>query len=296
VPNTVRFKSRNDFDQSHGRFFEVDYQLSPLHMKQKRMLGRFVLAPEINLANYRCSAVIDWLDLRISLRQNTQQQWIGLATESIAGRRAYVEPIDPGLGNSANEFRIRFQEPDLRQVRALVQDLHTNKGGVLDAKLVGVEVSVDYYAKDDSELARARLYSVIARHLFIDVLDMKSDLRRPRSYGSRRKTLTLVKTIGRNRANVLRALEDATSDYPPALSSTFYVGVQDDPDYMIRLQHKITDRRNPSDGSFEILPEAKRRVRLEVTLGAQGLSRFGLVNLDHLEAFSFTRLSTGAQN
>jgi hypothetical protein len=286
----LRIRTQNDFEANCGRFFEVDYELMATSIKQRRIAGRFVLRPAIDLAAYKCRAVIDWLDLEIEVGKPTQHQWIGQITQHVLGRRAFVEALNPDPGRVATEFRIRVQEPKMASVRKLLAEIGANKGGIGSAILAGVEVSLDFYARDHQELSRAKLYAVIARHLSFDLLNMSNNARRPRSFGSTRRTLSLVKTYDKNRTRMLQELEDAASDHAPALNSTFYLGEEGDADFMLRLQHKVTDNRNPQAGTFDVLAEEERRVRLEVTLGVVAMRRFGLRTLEDLESFKFTQL------
>jgi hypothetical protein len=286
----LKLKTRNDYAVESGRFFEVDYDLFALANKQRRLIDRFVLRPAIELTSYTCRAVIDWLDLEIEVGTPTQHQWVGRIAGRITGRRPFVEALNPGLGKAATEFRIRLQEPELASIRKLLAEIGESKGGVESAVLAGIEVSLDFYAKDEQELSRAKLYAVIARHLTFDILKMSNNARRPRSYGATGRTLSLVKTFDRNRTRMLQELEEAASDHPPALHSTFYIGEKDDPDIMLRLQHKVTDNRNPQAGTFDALDKEEKRVRLEVTLGGLAMQKFGLRTLNDLESFKFTLL------
>lgn len=259
-------------------------------LKQKRVVNRSELRPMIDLAAYTCRAVIDWLDVEVSVGAPTQHQWIGQITERVLGRRAFVEAINPDAGKVATEFKIRVQEPKLTTIRELLAEIAASKGGVDSAVLAGIEVSLDFFADDNRVMSRAELYAVIARHLSFDLLKPRSVGRLPRSYGSTRKTFFLVRTYSKDREVMLQQLEDVSSDHPPALSSTFYIGERGDKDFMLRLQHKVTDNRNPRAGTFDVLDDEERRVRLEVALSAAAMVRYGLRTLDDLQAFKFTDL------
>jgi hypothetical protein len=59
-----------------------------------------------------------------------------------------------------------------------------------------------------------------------------------------------------------------SSDRSPTYTSTFYVGEENDPRAMWRIQNKVLDKQNKAAGMREELAEGNKRVRIEVTLGA----------------------------
>lgn len=82
-------------------------------------------------------------------------------------------------------------------------------------------------------------------------------------------------------------------DRPALYGSTYYVGERDDPRAMWRIQNKVLDKQNLTAGTREELPDAQKRIRIEVTLGHEGCREIGLENFNDLETLMITRLQKG---
>ncbi len=72
--------------------------------------------------------------------------------------------------------------------------------------------------------------------------------------------------------------------------STYYVRERDDPRAFWRIQNKVLDKQNKAAGTRDELPEDRKRVRIEVTLGREGCREIGLERLTDLEKLGIARL------
>lgn len=75
----------------------------------------------------------------------------------------------------------------------------------------------------------------------------------------------------------------------PFIDSTVYRGASDAP-VLIRIQNKVTDRRNPEAGTWEDLGPESRRARIEVRLLHDAVREAGFRDLEDLRGFRFQGL------
>jgi hypothetical protein len=257
---------------------------------QARFLSRTVLTPQIDLSGYQCRAMVDWIDVRISLGRATQHQWINRLVEETMGGKSYVKPIDAGPGAAALNFQIRFQEPDFTVVRRVLQVIDHEFGFPTAPAVSGIEVSVDFYPREPSEEARARLHGVLVRHFFPTTRILLSNLTWPRFMPGLVKATdyTVSRNISDDSLDVGARMSPGM-DRAPLYGSTYYVGQRNDRRAFWRIQNKVVDRQNLAAGTFEELPEEKKRIRIEVALGDKGCREIGLILLEDIRSISFAR-------
>lgn len=64
------------------RKIRLPYEVQEVALVQRRVAGRFYLKPKLNLNNYRCRAVIDWIEIEVELRRSTQFRFVKSALNS----------------------------------------------------------------------------------------------------------------------------------------------------------------------------------------------------------------------
>ncbi|MVO95494.1 hypothetical protein FML87_23040 [Rhizobium leguminosarum bv. phaseoli] len=267
------------------------YAETTLRSSQARLINRTTLTPQIDLEAYQCRAVVDWIDIHFELSRRTQYWHLNDRIEKLTGRKEYPEALDIGDGKTATRYKLRVQEPDLETVRKVLSDLESAYGFVSPAGVSGIEISIDFYPEKPSEEARARMHGVLVRHFYPTTRVLRSSRMWPRFMpGSIKKT---DYTIARNEGDDSLDIGDRMTpelDRPALYGSTYYVGERDNPRAFWRIQNKVFDKQNKAAGTLDKLPDAMKRVRIEVTLGHEGCREVGLKHFDDLGTVKITRL------
>ena len=272
-----------------ARITELVFHEREAGKTQRRFQGRNVLIPDINLGDFTCSAVVDWLDVLIRVGKPTQFQWVKKALDGVTGQSCYVwEVKDAGL-IKGSLYRVRFQEPRLGLVREAVDAVVARFGSPARPDVVGMEVSIDFTPKVASDEMRRKLVGVLQRHHMPDRTMMFREGTRPRFSWKQALRPSFVVPLSKNARVNESHLRSNENDKPPAVDATYYVGRKHFPP-MWRIMDKIVDRQNRATGRHLDLPEDRRRVRIEVELGVKQLVERGVRELDDLEEFNFVPL------
>ncbi|WP_037436347.1 hypothetical protein [Sinorhizobium fredii] len=270
------------------------YVEETLRSSQARLANRTTLTPQIDLEAYQCRAVVDWIDIHFELARRTQYWHLNDRIEKLTSRKEYPEALDLGEGKTATRYKLRVQEPDLEAVRKVLSDVESVYGFVAPATISGIEISIDFYPAEPSEEARARLHGVLVRHFYPTTRVLTGNLKWPRFMpGIVDKT---DYTVSRNESDSSLDIGDRMTpgmDRPALYDSTYYVGERDDPRACWRIQNKVLDGQNKAIGTWDKLPEDKKRVRIEVTLGHDGCREIGLIKFSDLETLQITRMQKG---
>ena len=143
--------------------FRLRYLERELAARQARLAGRIKLVPDIDLDSYECRAVIDWIDVGMWLRRQTQAIWVHRAIELAIGQKCLVED-QSYPGEEGTTVRIRFQDPSFKTIVTAVSAIDKKFGILIPSYIIALEVSVDFRPKEPSIAARARMHGVLARH------------------------------------------------------------------------------------------------------------------------------------
>ncbi|WP_419694427.1 hypothetical protein ACN2CC_28215 [Mesorhizobium muleiense] len=258
----------------------LEYSAAPTAAVQRRLAGKTVVHPVIDLGDYTCRAVIDWVEIDFWFEHQTQFRFVRDVLTPIIGRQPYVEPLDSGPGKVSTEFRVKVQEPTLdllRQCeRALDREFALQMYGVIHS----IEISLDFKPVTPSSDKLGRMVGVLARHLFPNRDFMTVGPDRPR-FLSNRKEPTFI--IGAN--NLL----SSHADRPAPIDATFYVGRRHGP-VRWRVMEKLIDNQNIGAGTWDDLPVSEHRARIEVTLDRRELIGLAVNNLHDLRRFKFAKL------
>lgn len=268
----------------------VHYTVERLARKQARFDGRECWKPQLDLDQFRCRAVIDWIELRVRTGRPTQFQHLQKRIEPLVGRTPWVRAVSAGPGRVASAFIIRIQEPTV-DVLANVEKELARRFGTDEVIVSAVEVSVDFTPKTASEQARAQMVAILALHHLPkqDVTTNCSD--RPRIAWGRGPNATRH-LVGWNASSTildvqLRACPD--HDFGLRLDATVYSGSRNaSPRW--RIMEKILDSQNPADSAARVLADHEKRCRIEVTLHENELERWKVRGISDLRALSFSRL------
>lgn len=270
----------------------LHYERTPIEKKQRRFEGRYALTPQVQLYEFECRAVIDWIKIRLVFARGTQHQWVQQLVEPVVGRRSHIDVIDETPGRVSHVFEITFQEPDLNQVNGICGLLDKRFGLQVPPVVAGIEISVDFRSNFRDIRDRAKLFTVLSRHFYParDVLKAHRD--RPRfSFGGGK---AWAGVLGRKKGRP--DLDDyyftsLDTDQAPFVDSTYYVGA-DEADIRWRIMDKVVDTQNRAAGTFVSLDDIDKRVRIEVTLGRSAIAGLGVEYLTDLPRLRFAQLQS----
>ncbi|PBB39610.1 hypothetical protein [Mesorhizobium sp. WSM3868] len=270
--------------------FRLTYTEQQAEQQQKRFQNRVVLQPQIDLRSYTCRAVVDWADIRFRTVRHTQWRWIKHHIDKAIGERVYVEKKKLDDDGKYREFRVRIQEPVTKDLLRAEEAVKARWDLQQPAEIVGIEVSVDFTPRKPSDEARALMFGVLVRsHLpSRDVIDKPLD--RPRFAWKKGRTGTSY-VLGDDPRRPDRSdafLLDPAKDRPATIDSTYYAGAEGTRSSW-RTMVKLLDKQNIATGTREVLPEEKKRVRIEVTIDKDELDEMGIRGIEDLADFKFQR-------
>jgi len=270
--------------------FSLTYTERPTGMKQARFQNRIALRPQIDLSDYTCRAVIDWVDIRFRTVDHTQWRWIKHYIYGAIGEKVYVEKKQLDDDGKYREFRVRIQEPVTQNLLLAEEAVRVKWGLQQPVEIIGLEVSVDFTPRKPSDEARALMFGVLVRsHLpSRNVIDEPLD--RPRFAWDDGKDATAY-VLGHNKKHPDRSdalLLDPGKDRPATIDSTYYAGARETRSSW-RTMIKLLDKQNIATGTREVLPEKKKRVRIEVTVDENELTKMGIRTIKDLAGFRFQR-------
>lgn len=293
---------------------------------QPLLADRTLYRPTLNLNDYTCDAVIDWIDIRLETTRRHQAVNMQRAVMQMLrdiGSNSTVHVSSPWRQNRhiGSDFIIRIQQPLPHELAELLKRVLARyapgTSTIADLKIAGLEVSLDFYVvagkemtQDTQNLLRWRMTDALRRHLRPNPVLTEQDRCDPRFYPSKDgkdTTQFLVglkepKPTGNAAAEMIRlgiTRRDKAALYlgnhhQPPVDATSYVGAENFP-VMLRVMDKTTDRRDPTDDKALNLPSSQMRSRVEVTLkeerdGYDCLSAVGLTNLADLYGYKFQEI------
>lgn len=273
-----------------ARSYRLHHELRPTDSTQRRLLDQKVLVPAINLDAYRFRAVIDWIEFRIHLGRVTQAQHVQQVLRKYLDRDSYIAPENLGEGKTFTTCSIRIQEPSsLALIATIHQDIAKTFGEAAGSRVTAIEVSVDAYPRQPSEEARATLLGALQRTIWTDRDIWSNPDSRPRmAFGRKKKqTVKLSPEPDMDGTDLSRMVPE--NHVVPFVDATMYLGAKDGDDVMIRIMDKVKDKQRP-DGSFDALPDDRKRVRIEATLKGIALLSLGITDVPSLRRMKITSI------
>lgn len=208
--------------------YDLHYEKQPVEKKQPRFENRVVLQPQIDLKAYTCRAVVDWVDIQFRTAKHTQWRWIKHYIDQVVGERVYVEKKQLDDDGKYRDFRVRIQEPVARDLLLAEETVKAKWDLQRPAKIIGIEVSVDFTPRNPSEEARALMFGVLVRSHLPSRNVIVEPLDRPRfAWDSGNDAAAYV--LGYDQRHPDRSdtfLLDPTKDRPATIDSTYYVGAE----------------------------------------------------------------------
>lgn len=270
--------------------YSLTYTERPTGMKQARFQSRIALQPQIDLSDYTCRAVLDWVDIRFRTVDHTQWRWIKHYIYEAIGERVYVEKKQLDDDGKYRDFRVRIQEPVTKDLFLAEEAVRAKWDLQQPAEIVSLEVSVDFTPTKPSDEALARMFGVLVRSHLPSRDVMADPFDRPRFAWDDGKDGTAY-VLGHNKRHPDRSdafLLDPAKDRPATIDSTYYAGARGSPSAW-RMMIKVLDKQNIATGTREVLPRKDWRVRIEVTVDENELTKLGIRTIEDLAGFNFQR-------
>ncbi len=225
--------------------------------------------------------------------------------------RLYAGGIDlpPGAPSEPGRtFAVVIQDPEPERLAKALCALDAKIGLVAPPRLFLLELALDFYPSARLDLparteVREQLVGLLQRHHLLDdpaFIDDASDARQayPSRDVSRREDISFVFAspgkLPRNYPDsqvaelaVQERLDHGRHAHSLFLDSTLYRGSRMNR-LLVRTQHKISNRRDNSAGTLELLAENQKRARIEVEVaGYDRLQKLGLDYVGDLSSCNF---------
>ena len=234
-------------------------------------------------AAFHTRAVIDWIELTLTLKTETQFRYVQSQLQSILelDTRPFVKPVHPGAGDVSRRFAIRLHNNHavtLHEIERIMAALALSYPFAAPPEVTSIELAVDFYPRHDPDDIPALV------HRLQSSIDARGN---PRQFDPHK---------ARNRKHCNRFLNPDKPEPVTGLtldpSLNLRIGNKGDP-----LQRQIYDKRTDNNG--QPVAPGERRARAEFTeaghelvwrvLGAKAGS--APVGLDDLRTFKFEKLA-----
>lgn len=267
-----------------GTPLRLVYDLSPHRGPQRRVRGRLVATPRLNLSDYKVSACVDWIDLKFKTRDASQNQHVSKKLQAFSPHPPFVTDWSRREGADAGthkQFIVRLQEPGV-DVLGVADAIAKRWGLDSDVKIAGLEVSLDIFPNDGSDEKRWLMTTMLSRAYMplTDFMGPGLDQMRCFTTGPKGGTVPNIMIKGGSGSGLDGLAGDPANHHPPMADGTTCFGAKGGP-VMVSIQNKITDHRIGATATS--LPQEQRRTRVEVRLLGTGLEALGLHVLDDLD-------------
>lgn len=221
------------------------------------------------LSRFRCRAVVDWLDLRMTTAKPTNFMTVQTEITAFLGstKPVYVAAQDEGPGRAATIFDIRFHDPNRQtDLTDCMERMAERFPFAAPPEVVKLELAVDFYSRHDSPSDLSAMTERLMRELAADGL-------KPR------QLIHIAQGL-----HITKFLLDDEIQWKTDPRFMMYVGNRDD-EQAWRVYLKQTDcNKTP------IADSQQHRARVEVTLSGEALAAHCLT-LQGMADMRFERLS-----
>lgn len=261
----------------------VEFRREDLCKAQARFQNRYTLVPRINPKQVRCKAVIDFVELEIVTKNNTNvpamRRWV---SEALSLPEPWCKQVN-GEKNSATVFHITIHDPRIDRLEKLERDLRATTAGLAQPiTIMKLEISVDFYPRSGSENDRLAMFGVLQRTFMPSMEIWTKDRDHPRFQSVAKEKPTFLLP-----SSTATGLHHQLVPRAAFLDATVYYGEKNGP-ASIRIQNKISNQRTKDDAVM--LDQKDKRARIEVTLNGSALRKLKLLTIADLASFRFTKL------
>jgi hypothetical protein len=235
-------------------------------------------------AAFRTRAVIDWIELAVTLQSGTQFRYVRTALCSILGpaTRPYVEAVNAGAGGVATRFILRLYDAHaatFRELERITGALALAHPFAKPPEVTGIELALDFYSRGDLNAVSDMVHRLQS--------SIEANGKNPRQFDPDKapKPKHGNRFLNRDRPEPVTGL---TLD--PRLN--LRIGNAGD-----AVQWQIYDKR--TDNNRQPIEPSQRRARAEFTLTGKELAKrvlgpdagSRLANLADLQTFKFETLA-----
>lgn len=235
-------------------------------------------------AAFRTRAVIDWIELAVTLQSGTQFRYVQAALHSILGLATcpYVKPVNAGAGGVATRFILRLHDAHaatFRELERITGALALVHPFAKPPEVTGVELALDFYSRGDPNAVPDMVHRLQS--------SIEANGKNPRQFDPDKapKPKHGNRFLNRDRPEPVTGL---TLD--PRLN--LRIGNTGD-----AVQWQIYDKR--TDNNRQPIEASQRRARAEFTLSGEELAKrvlgpnvgSRLVSLEDLRKFRFETLA-----
>jgi len=262
----------------------IEFRREEIRKVQARLQNRYALVPRIDLKQFCCKAVIDFVEVEMVTKNATNfpaiRRWI---SEALNVPKPWCEQVE-GEKNSATIFRIVIHDPRIADLERLDGAIAKTAAGLAQPiTITKLEISIDFYPRSGSEEDRFAMFGVLQRTFMPSMKIWHYAADHPRfAWGPGKKNMMFFL-----RSAEKKEVRHQLSPEAAFLDSTIYYRDEKGP-ALIRIQNKISNNRNRD--SFVALPQEEKRARIEVTLTGSALSELKLRTTADLARFSFAKL------
>lgn len=282
------------------------YEIVEHDLSQRQFQKRKLIRPCIDLEGYTFKALIDWIEIEIQTGRSTNFHTVqDRLRDLLDRRRPRVTSVGGARHHADTRFTSRIQDPERHQLLEIGPMLHREFGLTAPIRVSGIEIAVDVRPKNGLLRDRLAMVLLLQRHCLIhrpEWTDRKDDARyvyeltsgkssKPSRViqGSTRKFGSGLHSDQKIKERLVRErILDEKNHRAPFLDSTLYFGREGGP-VMIRIEHKTTDKRDPTKATVVSL-DGDSRARIEVRLQGQVLEQLGLQVLDDVLGYRFETL------
>lgn len=261
----------------------VEFRREDIRMVQARFQNRYSLVPRLDLRQFRCNAVIDFVELEIVTAKETDfkaiRRWV---SEALRLPSLWCKQVG-GSKNSAHVFHIVIHDPRIATLLKLGETIAETPAGLAQPITIQtLEVSVDFYPRSESEEHRLSMFGVLHRTYMPSPELWRQNRDHPRFKWSEEKKPTFFLP-----SSTKTGLHHQIIPKAAFVDSTVYYGEKNGP-ASIRIQNKTSNQRKKN--SVVMLDQKEKRARIEVTLTGSALKRLKLNTISDLARFKFTNL------
>ncbi len=267
--------------------------------EQKRLADRCALIPIIDIKNYRCKAVIDYVVLEIETHGPREFWKIYEVLRSVSSRNPWMDQ-QGGFGFEPEKYIVRIQDPNLQKIASIpLASLSGYLKGIKKINIREIEISVDFYSHMGGETARQQMVGLLARHYLppegmmnkkfyaIRVIKKQGSFIRRRWSGVSgvRRLDQIFPELNDIETPISRGEIKDEIRVDKTISVGNYAA-----DARMKIMEKVADHRNPNSGQADPFDEAMKRSRIEVTLKGEALRKLNITTFESLRKFQFRKL------
>ncbi len=161
VPLTMSHRRHKTSGTSANPSLSYHAVLFP-ELVQKRFEDRVMFTPGIDLKQYKCRAVVDWIRLECRTSRTTQSVAVGRWFKEATGVQPFVNDASKAhylasFNDNGASFGVKIHDPKPQILADGFAAIGKKAGLEEDPRIIGIEISVDWFPKDRSDDRRLQM-------------------------------------------------------------------------------------------------------------------------------------------